>query len=180
VVERRRAAQVVDLGQALFQRLGRVVEELQLVGGPGRPALGAGAVIGHDHDQRVVELAGLLQEVKQAPDVVVGVGQEPGEHLHHPRRQPARPRGQRLPFRDVGVVPGQLRARGQDAQLLLPVEHPLPVGVPAVVELARVAVGPLLAHVMRGVRRASAEVQVERLVRGDLLSVGDELDGLVG
>ena len=33
---------------------------------------------------------------------------------------------------------------------------------------------------MRGVRRAGAEMQVERLVRGDLLGVGDELDGLVG
>jgi hypothetical protein len=33
---------------------------------------------------------------------------------------------------------------------------------------------------MRGVGRAGAEVQVERLVRGDLLGVGDELDGLVG
>jgi hypothetical protein len=33
---------------------------------------------------------------------------------------------------------------------------------------------------MRGMAGAGAEVQVERLVRGDLLGVGDELDGLVG
>jgi hypothetical protein len=38
----------------------------------------------------VVELAGLLQEIEQAADVMVGVRQEPGEHLHHPRRQPPR------------------------------------------------------------------------------------------
>jgi hypothetical protein len=30
------------------------------------------------------------------------------------------------------------------------------------------------------VHRPGAEMQVERLVRGDLLGVGDELDGLVG
>ena len=56
----------------------------------------------------------------------------------------------------------------------------LAVGVPAVVERALVLVGPLLGHVVRRVRRAGAEVQVERLVRGDLLGVGDELDRLVG
>lgn len=33
---------------------------------------------------------------------------------------------------------------------------------------------------MRSMRRTEAEVQVERLVRGDLLGVGDELDRLTG
>ena len=54
-----------------------------------------------------------------------------------------------VPLRDVRVMPRQLRAGGQYAELLLPGEHPLPVGVPAVVELAGVAVGPLLGHMMR-------------------------------
>ena len=71
------------------------------------------------------------------------------------------------------------RVRRDDAEFLLPGEHLLAVGVPAVVEHARVPVGPLLRHVVRGVRGAEAEVQVERLVRVDLLGVGDELDRLV-
>jgi hypothetical protein len=180
MVERGGAAQLVNGPDAVLQRLGRVIEELQLVGGPRRAALGAGPVVGHQHDHGVVELAGLLQEVQQPPDLTVGVRQEAGVHLHHPRREPARLRGQGLPLRDVRVVPGQLRARGHDAQFLLPGEHPLAVGVPAVVELARVPVSPLFGHMMRGVPGASTEMQVERLVWGDLLGVGDELDGLVG
>ena len=74
-------------------------------------------------------------------------------------------------------MPGRLRVRGHDAQLLPPGEDPFPIGVPAVVELPRVPVRPLLRHMVRGVRGAGAVVQVERLVRGDLGGVGQELDG---
>ena len=94
--------------------------------------------------------------------------------------QPPGVRRQRVPLGHVRVVPGQLGVGRDHAELLLPGEDPLPVGVPAVVEPAPVPVRPLLGHVVRGVRRAGAEVQVERLVRGDLLGVGDERDRLVG
>jgi hypothetical protein len=85
VVEVPGPAEVVDGGQVLLQRLGHEVEEQVLVDRPGGAALGAGPVVGQDHDQGVVELAELAQELQQPPDVVVGVLQEPGEHLHHPR-----------------------------------------------------------------------------------------------
>ena len=104
---------------------------------------------------------------------------KPGEDLHHPAVQPACVRRLGVPVRDVRVVPGQLGVGGDDAELLLPGEDPLAVGVPAVVELPGVLVGPLLGSVVRGVRGAEAQVQVERLVRVDLLGVGDELDRLV-
>jgi hypothetical protein len=110
---------------------------------------------------------------------VVGVRQEPGEHLHHPRRQPAPLSWQRVPVRHVRVISRQLRIGGHDAQVLLPGQHLLPVGGPAAVELARVPVSPLFRDVVRGVRGAGAQLQVERLVRGDLLGVGDEPDRLV-
>ena len=74
---------------AVFQRLGGVIEELQLVGRPGGASLGAGPVVGHHHDQRVVELAGLLQEIKYPAELVVGVRQEPGVHLHQAHSQTA-------------------------------------------------------------------------------------------
>ena len=111
---------------------------------------------------------------------MVGAGQEPGEHLHHPGGQPAGVRRQAVPGRHIGVVARQLGIGRHDAQFLLAGEHPLPVGVPAVVELPLVTVGPLLGHMVRGVGGAGAKVQEERLVRGDLLGIGDESDRLVG
>ena len=180
VVERGRPAELVDLGQAVLQRLGGVVEELGLVGGAGGPALGARTVVGDHHDQRVVQLAGLAQELQQPPDLGVGVGQEAREDLHQPGGEPARVGRERLPFGDVGVVPRQFGVGGNDPELLLAGEHLLAVGVPALVEAPGVPVGPLLRHMVRGVRRAGAEVQVERLVRGHLLGVGDERDGVIG
>src|SRR6266702_1891529 len=74
---------------------------------------------------------------------------------------------------------GQLGSGWHDAEFLLPGEYPFPVGIPAVVELARITVRPLPRHMMRSVRGAGAAMQVERLARGDLPSIGDELDRLV-
>ena len=179
VVEVLGAADLIDQLEAFLQRLLGVVEELRLVGGPGGAALGAGAVVGDDHDQRVVQLPELAQELDQPPDLVIGVGQEASEDLHHPAVQAAGGRGQRRPVGHVGIVPRQLRVRGYDAEFLLPGEHLLPVGVPAIVERARVPVRPFLRHMMRRVGGAEAQVQVERLGRVDLLSVGDELHRLV-
>ena len=179
VVEVLGPADLIDQLEALLERLLGVVEELRLVGGAGGPALGAGAVVGDDHDQRVVQLALLAQELDQPPDLVIGVGQEPGEDLHHPGGKPPRRRRQRRPVGHVGIVPRQLRIRRDDPEFLLPGEHLLPVGVPSVVENARVPVRPFLGHVVWGVGGAETQVQVERLGRVDLLGVGDEPDRLV-
>ena len=179
VVEGRRAADLVDAREAVLEGLRGVVEELRLVGGAGRAALGAGAVVGDHHDDGVVQVAALAEEVQQPPEVVVGVAEEAGEDLHHAAEQPARRLGQRVPVGDVRVVPGELGVGGDDPELLLRGEDLLPVGVPAVVELPGVPVRPLLGHVVGGVRGPEAEVQVEGLVGVDLLGVGDELDRLV-
>ena len=122
--------------EALLQRLLGVVEELRLVGGAGGAALGARAVVGDHHDDGVVELALRAQEVEQPAEVVVGVAEEAGEDLHHAAVEPARLGRERVPVGDVGVVAGQLGVGRDDAQLLLPGEGLLAVGVPAVVELA--------------------------------------------
>ena len=105
--------------------------------------------------------------------------QETGEHLHEPAVQAPRLRRQRFPVGHVGIVARQLGVGGNDTEFLLPGEHLLPVGVPAVVELARVPVRPFLRRVVRRVRGAEAQVQVERLGRVDLLDVGNELHRLV-
>jgi hypothetical protein len=109
VVEGRRAAQLVDPGQAFLKGFRGVVEELQLVGRAGGAALGAGLVVRDHHDQRVAELAGLLQKLQQAADVMVGVRQEPGEHFHHPRRQPGADPARHHPRR---VITAQTWGRG--------------------------------------------------------------------
>ncbi len=66
------------------------------------------------------------------------------------------------------------------AHLLGPVEDPLPVGVPAVVELPGVLVGPLLRHVVRAVQAAAGPVHEERLVRLERLVPVQPADGVVG
>ena len=130
---------------------------------------------------RVLSSWPMLSRIVQQPaDLVVGVLEEAGEDLHHPRIELAFVGRQVVPLRDVGVVPRQHRVRGDDAQFLLPGEHLLAVGIPAVVEHALVLVGPFLGDVVRGVVGAGGEVQEERLVRSHLLEVGNELDGLVG
>ena len=55
--------------------VGDVVEELVLVERAVRAALAAGAVVGDDDDDRVVELPGLLEVVDSRADLVVGVAQ---------------------------------------------------------------------------------------------------------
>ena len=85
-----------------------------------------------------------------------------------------------LPLGHVGIVPRQFGVGRNDPQLLLAGEHLPAVGIPALVEAPRVPVGPLLRHMVRCVRRAGAEMQEERLVRGHLLGVGDEGDGVIG
>ena len=118
--------------------------------------------------------------VDQPADVVVGVLEEPGVHLHLPRQHRLELVGHVVPGRDLGVPRGQLGVGRDDAQLLLPGEGALALRVPAVVELARVLVGPLLRHVVRGVRRARREVDEERLVRHQRLLLAHPADGLVG
>jgi hypothetical protein len=75
---------------------------------------------------------------------------------------------------------GQLGVLGDDAEFLLAGERPLAVGVPTVVELALVLVGPLLGHVVRGMATAGRVVHHPGLL-GVLGAHGVQpLDGLVG
>ena len=175
-----RAAQLVDLREVLLEALRHLVEEEHLVEGSGDAALGRGAVVGDHHDQRVVELADLLERVEDAAEVVVGMGDEAGVDLHHPGVEAPLVVGQRVPLRDIGIARRQHGVRRQQAELLLAREYRLSVGVPAGVELALVAVGPLLRHVVGSVRRAGREVHEERLLGGIHVRVEDLLDRVVG
>ena len=88
-------AVLVDQRELLLGGEGDPVLHRQLVEGAGQRALQARAVVAEDvDDERVVELAHLLDRVEQAADVPVGVLLEAGVDLHLPRVQLllARPR----------------------------------------------------------------------------------------
>ena len=190
-------AELVDAGQVGLDGVGDVVEELVLVERAVGAALAAGPVVGGDDDDGVLQLPGLLQVVEQPPDLVVGVGDEPGVVLGHAGEQaplvlaqgvpgPHEVQlGPRLPVGPgglglaVGVDRRQLGVGGQQPHSLLVLQDPGPDGLIALVEAALVAVGPLLPHVVGGVGAAGAEVRVEGLVRRHRLGVADELDRLV-
>ena len=101
------AAQLVDLGQILSQVVRDAVGELHFIDRAVRSAFAAGAVVGDQHDQGVVQFAALLEGVQQASDVVVGVGEETGVHLGHPGEQASLVRVEGRPR--SGVVQGRER-----------------------------------------------------------------------
>jgi len=196
VVVRLGAAEVVHQLQAFLHGVDVAVEEFDLVDRSVGTALATGTVVGDDHDDRVVELTRLIQIVKDAADLGVGVGQEAGEDLGHPCEQPLLVITQRFPrahrvLRRPGFTVGsldiqvrvdgrQLGVRWDDAELLLVLEHDFAVALVAHIETARILVGPFLEDVMRRMACAGADVGEPRLVGCDHLGIADEFDCPVG
>ena len=75
--------------EVVLEALGHLVEEAHLVERAGHAALGRRAVVGDDHDQRVLELADPLERVQDPAEVVVAVRDEARVDLHHARVQAA-------------------------------------------------------------------------------------------
>ena len=193
------AAEVVEHREVLVDVVGDPVEDLVLVDRSVGPALAAGAVVGDHDDHRVLALAGVLEVVEQAPDLLVGVAHEPCVHLGHPAEQPLLlgrqgvPRAREVERREgLAVGPGplarhadrvqrrQLGVGRDDAQLLLTGERLLAHRLVAHVELALEALDPFLRGVVRGMARAGRVIEEERLLGGDRLGVTDEFQRLVG
>jgi hypothetical protein len=76
------AAPIVVVGKVVLQCLRRLVEKEHLIERPVHTTLGARPVVGHHDHQGVVELADLLDVVDDPPEMVVGLGEEPGIGLH--------------------------------------------------------------------------------------------------
>ena len=137
VVVGRRGAEVVDPGRHELGglQLGGAVEVDQLVEAAVEIALGGRAVVADDDvDQRVVEDLQVGERVDEPADVVVGVLEEPGVHLHLPGQHRLQLLRHLVPRRDLLVPRGQLRRLRHHAELLLAGEGLLPQGVPALVE----------------------------------------------
>ena len=153
----------------------------QLVERAGDRALHAGAVVAPDpEDERVVQLAELVDRVDHPADVVVGVLRIAGIDLHLARIERLQLVRHVLPGGERFVAFGQLRVRGDDPELLLPGEGLLAQLVPALVELALVLLGPFVRNVVRRVAAAGREVGEERLVRILRPDRVQPLDRLVG
>ena len=198
VVVRLRPTELVEHGQVGFEVVRDPVEQQVLVDRPVRAALARGSVVRDQHHERALALARLLEKVEQPPDLVIGVRQEAGVDLGHPREQAllairqgvprlrVLQRGEHLPVGTLArlrradrVEWRELRVRWDEPELLLAGQGLLAHGLVAHVEAALVLVRPFLRGMVRRVGRSGRVIEEERLVRGDRLGVADELDRLV-
>jgi len=160
------ATELFDHRQLLLGFEHDTVEEGHLVKRAGDRALHAGAVVTpHVEDQRVLQIAHLLDSVEQAAHIPVRVGREAGKDLHLADIELFLGIRQRVPGREQVRARGQLSILGDDTELLLALKRLLTISVPPLVERALVLVGPLLGHVMRSMRTSGGVVHEPRLGR---------------
>ena len=135
-----RAPDVVEVLQLVVDRDFDAVEHGDLVGRADRRAFGAGAVVAADvDDERVVELAHVLDGLDHAADLVVGVGQVGGVNFDLADEQLLLVGRELVPFLQQVVRPGgQLRVLRDHAELLLVGEDRVAQFVPALVEQVHV------------------------------------------
>jgi len=78
VVEGVLASPAIDHLEVVLQALWGEVEEEAFIARAVFASLRARAIVRHTDDDRVVELAQPLNEVDQASEVMIGLGEEPG------------------------------------------------------------------------------------------------------
>src|SRR4029079_7858247 len=145
------------------------VEEAPLVERTVGTAFAAGAIVRHHDDQGVVELAGVLEVVEDPTELVIGIGDEAGEHLRHAGEEALLVVTQRVPRTDgvedrprlairtgsrwlaVRVDGRELGVLREQAERLLSLEDASPDRLVSAVELPLVLVGPLLEDAVRRV-----------------------------
>jgi hypothetical protein len=141
------------------------VEVTHLVEAPVDPALGRGAVVADDvENKRVVEDLQLLQQRHDAPDLVVGEFHVARINLDLAAQHGLERFRHRIPGRYLLGARGELAVGRDDPELLLAGEGLFAHFVPALVELALVFVGPFLRNVMGRMGGAGSVVDKERLV----------------
>ena len=172
-----RAARPADLVQPRLRLVDVVEQRLSVAGGVGdalRAALLAGAVVGHQQQDGVVELARGFEIGDQPPNLFVGVAEESGERLLEGREEPFRIRREVVPGLDAGIARREFRALGNDAEFELSREPLFAHLVPALVELAAVTIDVLLRGLMGRMGRAQREIEEEGLIGIDGLVVAQK------
>ena len=146
-------------------------------------ALGARAVVAADvHDQRVVELAHVLDRLDDAANLVVGVSEVGPEHVGLLDEELLLVPAQRIPLRQILRPRRELGVRRDDAEALLVGEDRIAELVPAIVEQVHVAdlLDPFLGGMMRRMDAAGHVIDEERLVGRDLVEFLHVLDRVIG
>ena len=157
--------------ELILDRHGNAIEEGELVRRPVEHALGARAVVAADvDDQRVVELAHVLDGLDHPADLVVGVREVGAVDVGLLDEELLLVPTERIPLRQFLRPRRQLRIGGDDAQPFLVGEDGLAQFVPAAVEQMHVAdlLDPLRRRMMRRVRAAGHVIDKERLLGRDL------------
>ncbi len=180
VVVRARCPEIVDAAQVLFDALRHEVEEVLLVERSVHTTFCRSAVVAHEQDDRVVELAQLGDELEHAGNLHVRVREEAGEDLHHAGGESLLVGRQRVPGRHPRGPLRALRQRRQQPRLDLAREDLVSPLVPALVEVAAIPLDVLGRCLVRRVARARCEPEEERLVRRGGTEILEEQDRLVG
>lgn len=100
----------------------------------------AGAVVGEEHDDGVVELSGLFEVGDESSDLCVAVFEEAGEGFLEGGHEALCIGGEVVPGSDAGVAGGEFGVGRDDAQLKLSLVPLFADLVPSDVEFAAVAV----------------------------------------
>ena len=177
------AADVVDARDLLLDRLA-----LQVVGTHGvdhaeRPALLAGAIVGHDDDQRVVELACRLEETQQPREMLVGVVEHGGVGGLQAREQATFALGHIGPGAHRVVARRHSCSLRDDAELDLAGESLLALDIPAVSELRIVLLDQVDRRLVRrvaGAQRSQVATAVFRCRRRGRRDSGMAVDQVGG
>ena len=168
-----------DLVRQVVDRFSDQPQHRQFVEAALFGALRRSAVVTEDVvDDRVVEDAHLLERVDETTEVIVGVLEEAGVHLHLAREDRLQELRHVVPCGDRVGSRCEHCVGWNHAELLLPHERLLAHAVPPLVEPAAVPVRPFARHVMRCVRGAGHVVHEERLVTHQGFLLLDPGDGL--
>jgi len=181
VRERVRTTPLVDQRNEIFHLLGNAIEVGHLVVHTHESTLGTGAVVaGNVDEQRIIQLADVVQRINEASHLGVGLLHEARKHLGLTSKELAIISRKRVPIHDFFGLLGQFGTSGDDAHLSLAFGCLLPGLVPTLVKLPLVFVGPRPGHVVRRVDSAGCIVHEKGLVRRHRLLGLDPVDRLVG
>ena len=160
------------------------VEHGHLVGRAHERALGGRAVVAADvDDERVVELAHVVDRLDDPANLVIGVHEVGRVHVHLAEEHLLLVGGELLPLLQQILRPGgELGVLRDHAELLLVGVDPLPQLVPALVEELEVGglLDPLRRRVVGRVRATRSVVDEEGLIRRERVHLVHVFDGLVG
>ena len=173
--------EVLELG---LHRDHHTIEHGDLVGRAHERALGGGSVVAADvDDERVLEPPHVLDRLDDPANLVVGVHEVGGVHVHLAEEHLPLVRVELLPLLQQVLRPGgELRALRDDAELLLVREDLVAKLVPSLVEELQLAglLDPLRRGVVGRVRPARRVVDEEGLVGRERVHLVHVADGLVG